>query len=95
MTTQADATRIKALTQLPENWDSYGAHPTTQPAAELMFALLTMINGDASISATVEGGITAEWRHNLTDWTLMLEFDAAGDRFSAYLKTVDREWEIG
>ena len=62
--------KIKSLTELPENWDSYGGGPVKQSMVDLALVvlrwLLTRSWPDPDVSPTSAGGVVLEWGDDLT-----------------------------
>lgn len=49
--------------QTEEDWDSYGAYPTTEIADQISFEIADMVAIMPEICATPEGGILIYWRY--------------------------------
>lgn len=88
--------RIYELSELPENWDSYGANPLKDEAASALFNLLdqlkSYIQSQPSVSVTGQGGLLAEW----TSPQSAIELSAdPGFPISVYYRDeiTNREWE--
>jgi hypothetical protein len=89
--------RLRAMMNLPENWDSYGAVPTTPEAVRTAERLLLWLSlGDVpppDLFPGVDGGVQLEWHiHGLDAEISVPPF---GDEVPVYyhdLRTAE-EWE--
>jgi hypothetical protein len=74
--------RFKALQDLPDNWDGYGAKPPTQAALGRAARLVDILGKHGmetpSISPRTSGGICLEWTTEMVQWDIDFWIDAEG-----------------
>jgi hypothetical protein len=89
--------RLEDLARRPQNWDSYGASPLQQEAAQLFLDILQQlslfIQSEPTISLNNEGGLVAEWSSSQSDLELTVN---SPDDIQVYYsdQVANREWEI-
>jgi hypothetical protein len=89
--------RIDELSHLPEDWDSYGAHPLSEEAANTLYKMLIQLNSviqsGPSISLNTDSGLVAEWESSQS--SLKLIVNSACDVVVYYHDVMaDDEWEM-
>lgn len=88
--------RLRDISLLPTDWDSYGAPPPSQNALDTaLIILINLSSMDAryrlpALGATPQEGVVIEWHDNVED--LEINIDRNG-RLSAYYSGAGAEWE--
>jgi hypothetical protein len=88
--------RVDELSQLPENWDSYGGLPLQEIAAAVLDQLLEehadVIQSAPSISLSGVGGLVCIWQTNEFHVELLVDPDEEPGIYFRHSTTRD-EWE--
>lgn len=88
---------IEPLRQLPGNWDSYGALPVHDVAAEITIGIAAGLAFAAvpspQVFPTADGGLSLEWHRPNFDFVITVPPPEDGQP-SAYLFSPDDEWTI-